>query len=104
MKPMGSRHPAQGNGFSPTPRVHFQVRIFTQPRYLDEVLLAQTNPLEFLALLGTAICPLLPAGENQGLDLLSRRPSPQRLPEVESLLGIETEIPHAIRGQTAAIA
>ncbi len=63
-------------------RVHFQVRIFTQPIDADEAALPQTDPLQSFAFFGAPIPPRAPPGSDRLPHLLRRRTGTKRLAEI----------------------
>src|SRR5206468_6715686 len=56
------------------------------------------------ALLGPTIRPPLPPGDDQRLQLVSRASAAERLSEIDALLRVEAEVPHAVGGEAAPVA
>src|SRR6059036_841379 len=84
----------------PAPRVHLQVRIFAQATDLHE---GRPVPKP-QALLGPTIRPPRPSVDDQRLQLVSRAAAAERLSEIDPLLRVEAEIPHAVGGEAAPVA
>src|SRR5919108_4639875 len=84
----------------PTPGMHFEVWIFPKPLELDQ----HPPESELLALLGTPVTPVLPRRGDQGANVVARGPSAQGRSEVDALLRVEAQIPHAVGCQATAVA
>ncbi len=82
-------------------RVHLEVRIF-----LEQILHRheRASIAERQALLGAAIVAGAPAAGNQRAQLLGRCTASERRAQIQAARRVETEVPHAVRGQPAAIA
>src|SRR5262249_51284267 len=85
---------------SPSPRVHFQVRITPELGDLDEGrAMAKTQPV-----LGPAVGPLLPPPDDHLRELLAGRATPERRPQVDASGGVEAEVPEAVGREAAPVA
>ena len=82
--------------------MHFQVRIQTELLDLDQIFPCPES-FQRLALLGAAIFARLPGRPDERRNLLEGNAVAQRLTQVKALFGIQTQIPHAVRGEPAAI-
>src|SRR5712692_5990612 len=80
--------------------VHFEVRV------LAKLLDTHKNAPQALrlALFGAAVAALLPQRGDGGLDLFSGRATAHRLPQVNPIPRVQTQIPNAVGGQPAAVA
>src|SRR3989441_9387613 len=84
----------------PAPGVHLQVRVFAEASDLHEWrAIPKPQPL-----LGSAVRTPPPRAGDQRLQLVRRRSAAKRLPEVDAVLGVETQVPHAVGREPATIA
>src|SRR5713226_3261011 len=81
-------------------RVHLQMRVALELADLDQgPALDHRQPL-----LGPAVRPTLPPGDDERFELVARGPAPQRLPQIGPLGRVEAEVPHAVGREPAAVA
>ena len=79
--------------------MHFQMRVFSQPVRFDERS-PRRNPQTFLR---AAIVPPKPVGLDDASELFPGSILPERPSQVNALVGVETEIPLAIRGEPTSV-
>src|SRR5439155_17683630 len=84
----------------PAPGMHLQVRVFAEASDLHEWrAIPKPQPQ-----LGSAVRTPPPRAGDQRLQFVRRRSAAKRLPEVDAVLGVETQVPHAVGREPATIA
>ncbi len=97
-------HPARTRRRASAPSsMHLKMGIFPQALDLD-VALPDAAALQLLALFGTAILPRLPGRYDERFELLRRCPFPKGSAKIETVLGVQTQVPQSVSRQSAPIA
>jgi hypothetical protein len=85
---------------SPAASVHFEVRVFPEIGQRNKrSTIAQGEPV-----FGAAVGAVSPAGRDKRAQLVWRSAAAKRRTQIDTLCGIETEVPEAVGCQPAAVA